>query len=325
MSRKNLYIPKQVIMVDPEYFEVIEENPHGNRNNQPNPAMLRIQFSAIHNLYTSLGLKVLSIPRHPYLRSLIHITNTFFGSSDLAKKEIVLSNMKLDTRTHEPWEIEKWFPLENYTVHRIPKVLYKTPDQKIPLIFEGFGDLIPGEYHYFAGIGQRTTKEAIDYVSNILRLKEEKPIQMLKLVNPHFYHLDTCFCILPQHNDIIYYPGAFDAVSADFLQNIKVYQPYAVSKRLAHHLVCNSVGIADMLLLNVPFEGIQHASILKSAQGIFLSEHEKRFAEIIEREPEYELFIRYLWERGYCVIPVYTSEIRKDGAGIFCISNFVHL
>ena len=40
----------------------------------------------------------------------------------------------------------------------------------------------------------------------------------LELVDPRFYHLDTCFCPLAP-GVAIYYPGAFDEYGRSVLQN----------------------------------------------------------------------------------------------------------
>jgi N-dimethylarginine dimethylaminohydrolase len=39
----------------------------------------------------------------------------------------------------------------------------------------------------------------------------------LELVNPRFYHLDTCFCPLAP-GEALYYPDAFDAYGQRVLQ-----------------------------------------------------------------------------------------------------------
>ena len=323
--KRYAYTPKQVILVDPVYFRVRKENIHDNRMIQPDEKRLRTQATAIYNMYANLGTRVLFVPPHKYLESLIYPANSFFGHPDPQKKEIILSNMLLDTRTHEPEEIKQWFPIAGYNIYIIPRILHKSPDEQVEMTFEGFGDLLPGRDMWFAGIGERTTQEAVEYVSKQFGLEEKKPIAYLRLVNPYFYHLDTCLLSLRYTNHLIYYPGAFDKRTIGFLRTLEC-ERYEVSEHLAKdYLICNSVPFGKIVILNAPFGGISEKSMLRSAQGILLSKTDRRFREIKERSHEYADFIEYLWSVGYGTIPAYTSEVRKDGAGIFCLSNFVHL
>ncbi|MDP2676265.1 MAG: hypothetical protein Q8O83_01085 [bacterium] len=291
---------------------------------QPDHKLQCTQTAVACNMYTNLRLNAFLIPPHPYLESLIYPTNDFMGHPDPQRKEIILSNMLLDTRFHEPEEIAKWFPLPGYTIHKIPRIIRTSSGETIEMTFEGFGDMLPGRDWWFAGIGQRTTKEAVQYVARHFGLEEGK-IAYLRLVNPYFYHLDTCLLSLRYTNHLIYYPGAFDEHTLQFLRTL-VCERYEVSEHLAKdYLICNSAPLGNIVVLNAPFEGISEKSMIRTAQGILLSKEDRRFREIEERSSEYADFIRYLWSLGYNTIPAYTSEVRKDGAGIFCLSNFVHL
>jgi len=72
----------------------------------------------------------------------------------------------------------------------------------------------------------------------------------LKLADPRFYHLDTCFCPL-SGGEAMYYPAAFDAESL-----MKIEGRYPPSKRIcvteadALRFACNAVNIGNTILLN---------------------------------------------------------------------------
>jgi N-dimethylarginine dimethylaminohydrolase len=72
----------------------------------------------------------------------------------------------------------------------------------------------------------------------------------LGLVDPRFYHLDTCFCPL-SNGDVMYYPPAFDAASRALIET-----HYPIAKRIvvdevdALRFACNAVNVGRTILLN---------------------------------------------------------------------------
>jgi N-dimethylarginine dimethylaminohydrolase len=75
-------------------------------------------------------------------------------------------------------------------------------------------------------------------------------VQPLRLRDPNFYHLDTCFCPL-ERGYLLYYPPAFDeasnrAIEARVLRDRRV----AVSDEDALHFACNAVNIGSCVILN---------------------------------------------------------------------------
>jgi hypothetical protein len=81
--------------------------------------------------------------------------------------------------------------------------------------FEGCGDTLinydTGEV--FGGFGFRTDERAYQQLENLIR----KPIYRLKLVNPEFYHLDTCLALINADTAAIV-EEAFDRESLAFLK-----------------------------------------------------------------------------------------------------------
>ena len=98
----------------------------------------------------------------------------------------------------------------------------------------------------WAGYGVRTALGAHKLLAERLRVR----VESLHLVDPRFYHLDTCFVPLPGGR-IVYYPPAFDARS---LRRIKALAPpaarFAVGEEDARHFACNAVRIGDTWIAN---------------------------------------------------------------------------
>jgi len=75
-------------------------------------------------------------------------------------------------------------------------------------------------------------------------------ITSLHLVDPRFYHLDTCFAPL-SGGHLLYYPGAFDAASLRLIED--AYPPrmrIAVDEAEAAHFGCNVLNVGRYILMH---------------------------------------------------------------------------
>ena len=71
----------------------------------------------------------------------------------------------------------------------------------------------------------------------------------LELVDPRFYHLDTCFCPLPG-GYLLWYPPAFDADSQAVIRaRIPMERRYAVCDKDAAVFACNAVGVGTSAVI----------------------------------------------------------------------------
>ncbi len=66
---------------------------------------------------------------------------------------------------------------------------------------------------FWAGYGQRSRREACDLIEDYFG----RPVVPLELVDPRFYHVDTCLSMLASGH-ILYYPPAFSADSVKLLE-----------------------------------------------------------------------------------------------------------
>jgi N-dimethylarginine dimethylaminohydrolase len=79
----------------------------------------------------------------------------------------------------------------------------------------------------------------------------------LELVNPRFYHLDTCFCPLAP-GEAIYFPGAFDTYGQKVIEaNIKRLLP--VKEEEAHRFACNAVVVGKTVVTNSGCENLANS------------------------------------------------------------------
>ena len=70
----------------------------------------------------------------------------------------------------------------------------------------------------------------------------------MELVDPRFYHLDTCFCPLAP-DGAIYYPGAFDEYGRSVLRD-RIPNLIEVAAEEAASFSCNAVVVGRTVVLN---------------------------------------------------------------------------
>jgi N-dimethylarginine dimethylaminohydrolase len=143
---------------------------------------------------------------------------------------------------------------------------------------EGEGDFLAVDRVILAGTGFRTHPSAHQEAQEFLG----HPVVSLHLVDPRFYHLDTALFPLGPDN-VAYYPGAFSAGSR------------AVLECLYPEAVLASEADAAVLGLNAVCDG---RNIVINLEATTL--------------------IQQLEDRGYNVVPVDLSELRKAGGGPKC-------
>ena len=82
---------------------------------------------------------------------------------------------------------------------------------------------------------------------------------MLELIDPRFYHLDTCFCPLPR-GYVMYFPDAFSEGSRELLKRrIPAEQTILAGESDALQFACNAVNIGDRIILNDASEVLRAA------------------------------------------------------------------
>ncbi len=115
------------------------------------------------------------------------------------------------------------------------------------LFFEGAGDALwdRGRGLLWTGWGPRSSQGVAAALAHILGV----PTVALELVDPRFYHLDTCLCVLPG-GQIIVYPPALSAPSFACLQELAGPDALVIAQdEDALHLAVNSVALGQDLVL----------------------------------------------------------------------------
>lgn len=140
-------------------------------------------------------------------------------------------------QTEEP-HLRRWFQEAGFLVWDTPR----------ETAFEGEGDAMfnaAGD-HLWAAHGLRTCRQSHRHVADAWHT----PVTSLHLVDPRFYHLDTCFAPL-SGGHLLYFPEAFDGPSL-----LKIEAAYSPEKRIAvteaeaTHFACNVINVGRHILMS---------------------------------------------------------------------------
>jgi lysine-ketoglutarate reductase/saccharopine dehydrogenase-like protein (TIGR00300 family) len=153
-------------------------------------------------------------------------------------RKFVLSRFLYRERQGEEEHFKRWFKKHDFEVFELP------PD----LPFEGAGDALLDRQGacLWAGYGFRSELDSHPYLARWLDIE----VLSLRLIDPKFYHLDTCFCPL-EGGWLLYYPQAFDAYSNRLIeQRIPSEKRIAVGEADAVRFACNAVSIDRSIIVN---------------------------------------------------------------------------
>ena len=109
--------------------------------------------------------------------------------------------------------------------------------------FEGAGDALFCGETLFAGYRFRSDVRSHQWVGERLGVE----VLPLELVDPRFYHLDTCFCPLAP-DWALYYPGAFDEYGRSVLRD-RIPNLIEVAAEEAVSFSCNAVVVGRTVVL----------------------------------------------------------------------------
>jgi N-dimethylarginine dimethylaminohydrolase len=274
--------PEKVLMSSPEFFDIIDEKNVYMSGQLGNVSKSKAyaQWEQLRDVYQGLVdrgvLQELSIISGVEgLEDMVFTANQSFPYLVDEKKSVILSKMRHDSRKKEVPFFENFYQQKGYQIL----------ENKDISLFEGMGDLIPhiGYNLLYGGYGHRTDAVAYKTISRLLKA----PIVALELVNPAFYHLDTCFVPLSQ-NSVMICPEAFSLEGLKIIEKMfnTVYRiPIAEASRL--------------FSLN--------AHCIHLNQKVAILQYGSTFT--------YDALIK----EGYEIVEVDTSEFMKSGGSVFCM------
>lgn len=191
------------------------------------------QWHKLHNLLTQVAQVQLVEPAAGS-PDMVFTANAGLIRDD----EVILSRFRYPERQGEEPHFRRWFEDAGYRVHELDR----------ETDFEGEGDALfsADGRTLFVGYGPRTSVKSHRRLAQLFGM----PVVGLRLGDPRFYHLDTCFAPLAD-GSLLYFPAAFDPASLAVIESY--YSPeqrIAVNEQDAMRFACNVVSIGRTLVLN---------------------------------------------------------------------------
>lgn len=224
-----MYTKPTIYVCPPTSFTLTYEiNTWMDTTNQINTTLANQQWQTLCDTLTQAGAGVTPIAGDMYPDS-VFIANAGL----IINNTFILSRFRFEERQREESVWKKLFEAQGYTVIQPPKKHY----------FEGAGDALFFRGHLIGGTGFRGTKNTYDWIEHTLSI----PTCTVELIDPHFYHLDTCFCPLDDNTALIY-RDAFSQKSFEDIRHLGGTL-IEVSKEDAHRFACNAVAVGTHVVL----------------------------------------------------------------------------
>lgn len=190
---------------------------------------VREEYEALKQVYLELGCEILEIEQGKGLPDMVYAANFGFPQDNI----FIKANFMFDERKGEAELAKQYFQNLGFKIKELPE----------NVAWEGQGDFLKVGDKYFLGWGKRSDFEAKKHLASIL----DGDIIDLKLIDPYYYHIDTCF--LPLTKDTV----AINQYSfeKEDLEKIKQHFKHIiyVGKNDNAHLACNAVVIGQTIVV----------------------------------------------------------------------------
>lgn len=265
-AHPDLRVPRRrhYLMCPPEHFAVSYAiNPWMDPTGPVDVDLAQRQWEALRQTYLDLGHRVDVIAPEPGLPDMVFAAN---GGLVVEGRAVGARFTFAERRAEGPAYL-RW--LEAAGLGRVHEPVH---------VNEGEGDFLVVGDRILAGTGFRTDPAAHAEVQEVLGV----PVIGLRLVDPHFYHLDTALAVLDDTH-VAYLPGAFSEGSR------------AVLRRMYPDALLAGEADAAVLGLNAVSDG-RHVVLPTAATGL----------------------ASQLRDRGWQPVGVDLSELLKAGGGAKC-------
>ena len=257
----------RILMCEPKYFGIeYEINPWMSVERGIDHGIAVAQWRQLCKTLRSCGTEIVFMEPVDGLPDLVFTANAGTVSNGV----FVPSRFKFTERQGEELVFTEWFNKEGFAVAELPS----------DIRFEGAGDMLKCGDRWFVGYGFRSDARVHAEISSIL----DSGVVALRLVDPYYYHLDTCFCPLSD-GSVIWYPPAFDSYSRKVVETF-IPERIEATEREAALFACNAVCVGRHVVMSA---GCPH-------------------------------LMRDLCDRGFLIHSVNLGEYMKSGGSAKCLT-----
>jgi N-dimethylarginine dimethylaminohydrolase len=174
------------------------------------------------------------VPSAPGLPDMVFTANAGLAIGET----VVVTRFHAKERRPEEDFFRRWFARAGFSIAQWPE----------DVAFEGAGDALLDRARglIWCGHGWRSSEKAPQLLERIFETRAVG----LRLVDPRFYHLDTCLCPLPG-GWLMYFPQAFDDDSRALIASLApAERRIEVSEEDAAAFACNAVAVGRRVFLN---------------------------------------------------------------------------
>ncbi len=225
------------LMCPPEHYQIDQAlNPwmssgRAGSVNRISRDLAFAQWKGMHNVLRSVADVRLLHPE-PGCPDMVFLSHGALVHHGVA----AVSSFNPPQRRAESTYLRRWLASQGFLLWETPR---ETP-------FEGEGDVVFSDAGnaLWAAHGVRTCRAAHRHIADAWHI----PVTSLHLIDPRFYHLDTCFTPLDGDSAnsgyLLYYPGAFDGPSLEAINHAyPEHKRIAVSELDATRMACCALNL----------------------------------------------------------------------------------
>ena len=244
----------EILVCNPSYFGInYEINSWMSVDNDVDHDKASRQWLNLTNKLLGCGAKLHYIEQDARFPDMVFTANA--GLVHKKTRTVILSNFRHRERQGEKQLFKDWFLNNGYRVIELPE----------SICFEGEGDALFLGDTLFLGYGLRTDLASHKIIADTLNVDYIS----CELVDPYFYHLDTC--LMPMDDRVVYFKDAFSSYS-----QISMVEKFieigmdkgrldviSVHEEQAHEFICNSVNVKSAVITpatnsHLSFAGYEH-------------------------------------------------------------------
>ncbi len=227
-----------ILMCRPEHFGIeYEINPWMHVAVEVDHEQAVAQWDTLHGLYSERGESIALTAPYAGLPDMVFTAN----AAVVWRRRAVLSRFHHAERAGEERHWRVALEELGFVVHDVPA----------EVSFEGAGDALFVGDHLFQAWGFRTDRAAHADVARYLDVESTS----LELVDPRFYHLDTCFCPLDERTALI----ATEAFAPESVALVRARVPrlIEVPRVVAEGFACNAMPLGDTVVSSTAADAIR--------------------------------------------------------------------